>query len=120
MHYTQLLNAHKGIIYLFLGWMIIKTLLMILMEQNKFTSFRSKTKIIEIVLGSLILISGAWLFTLSGNKDEGWLHAKMTIAILAIPLAIVGFRKYKIGLVASSLVLFSYVFWVATFKGFGF
>ncbi len=120
MHYAQLLNAHKGIIYLFLGWMTIKMLLMVLLNQKKFTDFRTKTRIIEIMLGSLILISGVWIFTLSSNKDEGWLYAKMTIAILSVPLAIVGFRKYKAGLVASSLVLFSYVFWVATYKSLGF
>jgi uncharacterized membrane protein SirB2 len=118
MEYPQLLEAHKGIIYLFIAWMTLKLIMMIIQHKEKFTQFRDKTKVIEMILGSLILISGIWLFIKSPAINEGWLHAKITLAMLGIPLAIVGFKKYKVALVASALAIFLYVFWIATFKGF--
>lgn len=118
MEYPQLLEAHKGIIYLFMAWMILKLMLMIVQPKDKFTQFREKTKVVEMILGTLILVSGIWLFTKSPASDQGWLHVKITLAMLGIPLAIVGFKKYKVALVASAIALFLYVFWIATFKGF--
>ena len=118
MQYPQLLDAHKGIIYLFLAWLFLKLILMIVQPKEIFNQFREKTKIVEMVLGTLILVSGGWLFVLSGNNDEMWLFVKVALAILGIPLAIIGFRRYSIAVVSAAYTLFLYVFWIAKFKGF--
>ena len=120
MEYPQLLEAHKGIIYLFLAWLTLKLVLMLVQDKEKFTAFRDKTKVVEMVLGTLILVSGVWLFLESPASKQGWLHTKMTLAILGIPVAIIGFKKYKKLLVAISLLLFVYVFIIATAKGYWF
>ena len=118
MDYSLLKNAHKGIIYLFLGWMVLKLILMIVQDKNTFNKFRDKTKVVEMILGTLILVSGAWLFIECPVQKQGWLHLKMALAIIGIPIAIIGFKKDKVLLVVVSILMFLYVFWIASVKAF--
>jgi len=117
MDYSQLLAAHKGIIYLFLASITFKVALLIV-NKEKFQVVRDKTKIVEMVLGTLILASGIWLFMKSGATSEAWLHTKILLGILGIPLAIIGFRRKSALLAGGALVIFLYVFYMGISKGF--
>lgn len=117
MEYSQLLAAHKGIIYLFLSSITFKVVMMVV-NKEKFKIIRDKTKVVEMVLGTLILASGGWLLAKTPFSSQGWLHVKMTLAIIGIPLAIVGFKKQNVMLAALSLGVFFYVFYMGVSKGF--
>ena len=117
MDYNALLHAHKGIIYLFLAFITIKVILM-LVNNDLFQVVRAKTKVVDMILGTLVLASGIWLFIESPMTDQAWLHTKITLGILGIPLAIIGFKKKNIPLAVGALVLFVYVFYIGISKGF--
>ena len=118
MDYVQLLHAHKGIIYLFLAFLTFKVLFSFI-NKEKFQSFKNTkgAKIAEMVLGTLVLASGVALL-IQTPASGGWLHAKVTLAILAIPVAIIGFKKDKAVLTVLSLAVFFYVFYLGIHKGF--
>jgi uncharacterized membrane protein SirB2 len=117
MEYGQLLAAHKGIIYLFLSFISIKVILMIVNDEL-FQVIRAKTKVVDMILGVLVLASGIWLFVKSPNSSEAWLHTKITLGILGIPLAIIGFKKKNYILAIGALLVFGYAFYIGISKGF--
>ena len=117
MEYGQLLAAHKGIIYLFLTFISLKVFLM-MVDADLFQVLRAKTKLIDVILGVLVLGSGVWLFSKSPMTSEVWLHTKITLGILGIPLAIVGFKKKNTPLALGSLIVFAYVFYIGVSKTF--
>jgi uncharacterized membrane protein SirB2 len=116
MEYSALLNAHKGIIYLFLAFITIKVVLM-MVNNDLFQVVRAKTKVVDMILGALVLASGVWLFIESPATSQAWLHTKITLGLLGIPLAIIGFKKKNIPLAVGALVLFAYVFYIGISKG---
>ncbi len=117
MDYAQLLAMHKGIIYLFLASITFKVALL-LVNKKTFQVVRDKTKIVEMILGTLILISGVMLFLKSSATSEAWLHTKIMLGLLGIPLAIIGFRRKSALLAGGALILFIYVFYMGISKGF--
>ncbi len=96
MEYSTLMEAHKGIVYLFLISLFIKTILSFV-NQDLFDTVREKTKIVEMVLGTLLILTGgALIFSHPGGiMSQGWLHAKLTVVIIGIPLAIIGLKRNK-------------------------
>ena len=117
MEYGTLLAAHKGIIYLFLTFITLKVLLMIV-NNELFQVVRAKTKVVDMILGTLVLASGVWLFIESPATSQVWLYTKITLGILGIPLAIIGFKKKNIPLAVGALMLFAYAFYIGISKGF--
>jgi uncharacterized membrane protein SirB2 len=95
---------------LFLLTYIPKSILF-LTDQKSFAVFKQKTLLIETVFSVLFLISGVYMLTFvikAGYPAEyhKWLDPKIMLALLAIPLGIVGFKKGKKLLVALSLAFF--------------
>ena len=117
MEYGQLLAAHKGIIYLFLTFITLKVILMIV-NDDFFQLVRAKTKVVDMILGTLVLASGVWLFMKSPNASEVWLYTKILLGVLAIPVAIISFKKKNTLLAILSLTIFSYVFFIGISKAF--
>ena len=117
MDYQQLLSAHKGVIYLLLTFITLKVLLM-LTNDSLFQAVRKKTKVVDMILGVLVLGSGVWLFIKSPMSSEGWLHTKIFLGLLGIPLAIIGFKKKNVPLALGALILFAYAFYIGISKGF--
>ncbi len=114
MDFTVLLHAHKGIIYLFLTVYILKVALLFL-NLDFFEKVQKKGKIIEMILGPLIIISGIMLLVQRG-QTETWLIVKIVLIAVAIPVSIIGLKKVNKGLALLGLALFVYVFLVALHK----
>lgn len=117
MNYNTLVEMHKGIIYLFLTVYIIKVILLFV-NANLFEKVKAKTKIIEMILGPLVLLSGIWLLIELGGVPYSWLHVKITAVLVAIPLSIIGLKKSNKILAVLALVLFFYAYMAAKNKSY--
>lgn len=115
MNYHTLIKAHEGIIYLFLLIFTIKVLLLIF-NKSAFNKVRAKTKITEMILGTLLLVTGVWLLIMRGGIDPAWLQVKIVLVLVAIPIAIIGLRKANMAMALIALGIFVYVFLVARSK----
>lgn len=118
MEYSTLIEAHKGIVYLFLISIFVKAILAFV-NQDLFDKVRQKTKVVEMILGTLLIVTGGLLiFSVPEMMKQGWLHVKLTIVIIGIPLAIIGLKRNKKILIIISLLLFVYAYLVAKTKSF--
>lgn len=118
MEYSTLIEAHKGIVYLFLISIFIKAILAFV-NQDLFDKVRQKTKVVEMILGTLLIVTGGMLiFSFPEIMKQGWLHVKLTIVIIGIPLAIIGLKRNKKILIIISILLFVYAYLVAKNKSF--
>lgn len=114
MNYHTLIEAHKGIVYLFLLIFTIKVLLLIF-NKPLFEKVRAKTKITEMILGTLLVASGVWLLISLGGVPN-WLITKIILVLIAIPIAIIGLRKGNVALALIALGIFVYIFFAARAK----
>lgn len=113
--FTGILYLHIVLVTLFLLSLTIKTVIM-LFDTAHNEQVREKTRVVEFVLGSLILITGAYLFFTRGVYDETWLNVKTVLVLIGIPLSIISLKNgYKVLAIISCLI-FIYVYGVAETK----
>jgi uncharacterized membrane protein SirB2 len=110
MNLQTIMHLHMGFGILFLLSYIPKCILFLAGNAN-FLNFKKKTFIIETIFSVLFLVSGIYLLIFrikTGYPPEyhKWLDPKITLALLAIPLGIVGMKKNNKILVALSLLFF--------------
>ena len=115
---TGIKHGHVTIVILFLLFLGYKAVLLLKNDVEKLTAFRNKTKVLDMVLGALIILTGSYLMFIQ-PVIESWLYVKFALVIAAIPLAIVGFKKSNKALVTVSLLAFIMVYGLAEMKGFG-
>ena len=109
MDYYALEEAHKGIIYLFLAQLTFKVVLMVT-SKPIFDKIQPKAKILDIILGPLIVISGVMIIHELDWTIQYWLVVKIVLVIVAIGLAIIGLRKGNVILAGLSLLIFISIF----------
>ncbi len=104
--YTGLKHLHLLLITLFVLSVLIKAILL-LVNQEKFDSYRKKTKVPEMVITMLFLVSGIVMWTMRGSGLSMFFHYKLGAILVAIPLAIVGFKKKNkiLGLLSAFLFI---------------
>lgn len=108
MDFKMLLHLHLGFAVLFLISYFIKSALFLAGKNNAFLAYKKKTLIVETLFSVAFLISGFILVYMLIGFDgyQHWLDAKIALALIAIPLGIVGFKKENKLLVALSLLFF--------------
>lgn len=108
MEYQTLLHLHLWLAVLFLVSYTIKSLLFLFGSREKFIAFKEKTIVVETLLSVGFLVFGFWLMIshFKNNTYPHWLDPKISLAIIAIPLGILGFKKGNKVLVALSLLFF--------------
>lgn len=111
MNLHTLTKAHEGIVYLFLLLFIIKSFLFLTNKTELFHKIRSKTKVLDMILGALVLGTGFYLVSMRG-AFETWVIIKMFVVLAAIPLAIIGFKRENKMLVGLATLAFVSVFLV--------
>jgi mono/diheme cytochrome c family protein len=112
MPVTAFLHTHILVVILFLLLFTIKTGLLLLNKRDALNRLRNKTKVVEMILGTLILVTGGWLlFNYSGIL--GWLITKVFLVLMAIPVGIVGLKRENKVLAVIALLLFVYVYGIA-------
>jgi mono/diheme cytochrome c family protein len=107
--YTGLKHLHVLLIALFVISVLIKTILLFVNEE-KFDKYRKKTKTVEMVITMLFLVTGVIMISMRGFNFHFTLHIKFALIIIAIPLAIVGFKKKNkaLAFIATSLFIMTY------------
>jgi uncharacterized membrane protein SirB2 len=102
--YTGLLHTHKLVVVLFLLHYLIKTVLLVLNKNEALEKYSKPTRIPEMVISSLFLITGVAMLVM-GVHINNLLLVKITTVLASIPLAVIGFKKKNKVLAVLSLLL---------------
>ncbi|WP_299826438.1 SirB2 family protein [uncultured Pontibacter sp.] len=112
---VTVLHTHVLVVILFLILFTYKALLLFLNEHKQLEKAKRYTKALDIVFGTLILVTGGYLLYLYQGMPA-WLIVKMVLVLAAIPLGIVGIKRHNKKLAGASLLLFMYVYGIAETK----
>ena len=114
-------HIHMWFAIFFLASYLYKTALFFGSNKPKFEKYRKATLIPENVFATVFLLSGFYLVWQKGAFSNPtytpWFHIKFTLAILAIPIGIVGFKKSNNMLVGLSALMFIAVLLLALING---
>jgi mono/diheme cytochrome c family protein len=113
--YTGLLHTHKLVVTVFLLLYLIKLVLLVLNKFETLQNFSKKTRIAEMIISVLFLVTGIYLGMNSGAIGS-WLWVKLLAIAIAIPVAIVGFKRNNKALAAMSVMLIIYSYGVSEIK----
>lgn len=102
--YTGLLHTHTTVVLLFLLLYLGKTALLMANQKESLAKLTKMTRIPEIVISALFLITGFWMFFQLPEWNT-LLLVKIGLVLLSIPVAIVGFRRANKALAALSFLL---------------
>ncbi len=116
--YTGIVHTHTLVVILFLIMFGYKTFLLLTNQNAKLEVVRNKTKILEMVFGTLILCTGGYLLS-QQPVIETWLIVKFALFMVGIPLGIIGIKRSKKALALISLLIFILVYGLAEMKGIG-
>ncbi|MFL5729277.1 MAG: SirB2 family protein [Cytophagaceae bacterium] len=106
-----ILHLHLTVVILFLLFMIFKTILLLANKTVLLDKIREKTKVLDIILGSLILVTGGYLlFALHSDKIDTYLIGKIILVLAGIPLGIVGIKKKNKVLAVLSVLIFLFTY----------
>lgn len=113
--YTGMLHTHKLVVSLFLIIYLIKTALLVLNKHESLDSFIKRTKVAEIIISTLFLLTGIYLAMNSANNGT-WLWMKLFVIACSIPLAVIGFKKKNNSLALISLMFLIYAYGISETK----
>jgi mono/diheme cytochrome c family protein len=110
---TLLLRLHLLAILAFLVFYATKAALLFLSRHEALGKLRARTRIVDSLLGLLILGSGIWLVAQYPGAAPRWLWVELVLTLVLLPLAIAAMRRqYKPG-VACMLLGLLYLYGVA-------
>lgn len=106
----NIIHLHLLFAVLFLISYTIKSVLFFSGQRQAFLTYKKKTLLIETLFSIGFLVFGFWMFIFhiksGAYKSMHWLDPKIALALLGIPIGIVGFKKENKILVALSLIFF--------------
>lgn len=111
----KMLILHVATVTLFLVLFIFKIFLLLFNKRLLLSQIRNKTKIVDVIVGGLIFISGIYLIAVIGNTNL-YMVAKVILVLIAIPLGIVGLKNNSKFLSMLAVVLFIYIYGIAETK----
>lgn len=110
-----MLHTHKLVVTLFLLHYVIKFALLMLNKKELLDSYSGKTKVLEMIISTLFLVTGIYLAINSGNIGY-WFWAKIIAVGISIPVAIVGFKRGNKALATMAIMLIIYSYGVSETK----
>jgi len=113
--YTGFTHLHVTVVLLFLLLYTIKTVLLLVNKTEQLDKLRAKSKIADMVLGSLMIITGGYLL-FAGPGVESYHIVKIIVALASIPVGIIAFKKRNKLMAVVLLIAFLYVYRVAETK----
>lgn len=102
--YTGLLHTHRTFALLFLILYVVKLVLLLMNKSEILETVTKKSKIPEMVINTLFLVSGIGMLFMIGEISP-LLIIKVVLVLAAIPLAVIGFRRSNKLLATLSVVL---------------
>ncbi|ALI98536.1 SirB2 family protein [Rufibacter tibetensis] len=113
---TAFLHTHVLVVVLFLILFLVKAFLLFFNKHDTLNKARSSTKMLDIVFGTLILVTGGYLAFSYYGPLPSWLLIKVVLVLAAIPLSIVGLKRHNKLLAAVGVLIFGYVYGIAETK----
>jgi mono/diheme cytochrome c family protein len=89
---TGMLHSHTLFVVLFTLIYLIKTILLLSDKDDLLEKFKKKTKVLEMIVSFGFLATGIYLMTRLPEINM-FLIIKITLVLLSIPLAVVGYKK---------------------------
>ena len=109
----SLLLLHLLVVLGFLLFFAAKTGLLLTNRLDQLRQLRARTRVVDSVLGLLILLTGGALLWRYPGNTPGWLWLKLGLVVVLLPLAIAAMRRqHKVGVVLT-LLGFIYVYGLA-------
>lgn len=109
---TGILHLHITIVVVYIIFMAYKNILLLMGFTEKLAAFRAKTKIAEMIFGTLILLTGGFLLYIT-QKIEVYMIVKILILFAVIPLGVIGYKKGNKILATLTTLLMVYAYLVA-------
>ncbi|MBC7485761.1 MAG: SirB2 family protein [Cytophagaceae bacterium] len=106
------LHLHMTVVILFMLFFGYKLILLLANKKASLATFRQKTKVVDMILGSLILLTGGYLLYAS-HSIEPYLVGKIILTLVAIPLGIISMKKENKLFGLLTMAIFVYNFGVA-------
>lgn len=110
-----ILHLHTTVVVVFLLLFAFKAVLLLANNASLLTSVRAKTKILDMILGTLILLTGGYLL-FKGGHPATWAMVKLVVVLLLIPAGIVGIKRESKALTVIALLGFFYIYGVSETK----
>ncbi len=113
--YKGFLHTHYLVVIIFLLIYVVKTILLLSDKKELLASFTKKTRIVEMIVSALFLITGIYLtmhLPFQGKYDYLF-YIKVCMVLASIPIAIIGFKRGNKILAALSLLLITGSFGIA-------
>lgn len=115
--FTGILHSHVLLAVLFILIHGIKVVLMMMNKEKTLEKINSKTKIPHIIIGTLFLLTGIYLWINSGTIETGnWFYTKLALFLIAVPLSVIGLKKKNKGLSLVSFMMFIYIYGISETK----
>ncbi len=115
--YTGMLHTHTLVVVLFLLSILVKTVLLLSNKKELFQKVRKKTLVPEMIIDTLMVVTGVYLALNSGLVQVGnWFWIKLIAVIAAIPISIIAFRKESKPLAVFGLLLVLYSYGISETK----
>lgn len=104
-----LIKTHFISVTLFLLIYLIKTVLLLANAKNALASFKRVTKVPEMIVSTLFLLTGVWLLVEAGSVTVLQI-VKLVLVLGSIPMAVIAYKREN-----KALAVISLVFIVAAF-----
>lgn len=104
MDYAKIVLAHRIIVSLFLLHYVVKIILLLMNKDESLQGYTAKTKVVEMILSVLFLVSGIYL-AVAGPAITTLQIVKLVFVFASIPIAVIGFKKKNKVLAVLSVVL---------------
>ena len=112
-------HLHLTVVIIFLIFLIFKTVLLLANRLELLDRIRAKTKVVDMVLGLLIVVTGVYMMFLKSGI-ESYLWIKIVLVLLAIPLGIIGLKRHQKLLATLSVLIIVYVYGMAETQSYKF
>lgn len=113
--YKGISHTHLAVVLLFLVLYTVKLFLLITNKTAALEALRAKTKVADMILGTLIVGTGSYLAFAHPQLPVAYI-VKIIGVILSIPLGIIAMKKSNKALALVVFVLFLYLYGVAETK----
>jgi uncharacterized membrane protein SirB2 len=105
---------------LFLILYVVKFILLFANKNEALNKLRSKTKVPEMIISTLFLVTGIYLTVTAGNGILGtWFYIKIALVIGALVTGVIAFKKQSKPLAVVMLLSLLYVYGISETKSLG-
>ncbi|MBL0763755.1 SirB2 family protein [Marivirga atlantica] len=107
------LHSHVAVVTLFLIFLLFKTVLLLSNKKALLEKVRTRFKMVDPILGTLMLVTGGYMLYLYGGSAPIYLWVKLVLVLIIIPIGIVAFKKENKIMATLALLLTLYIYGVS-------